>query len=170
MLRSATLSDIPWIDAQQRRPGLSDWIHYDGPEHLAGFLKDPDVAVHIWEEAGQVAGFAMLSGLARADRVILIRRLLVAEPGRGIGSRFVARLTEHIFAELGAHRVWLDHYVGNDAAAATYARAGFEVEGCLREHGLRQNGERGSLVLMGLLRRDWEGAADRGADPGADRA
>jgi len=157
-LRAATPDDIAWIDAQQRRPELAAVIYSDGPERLRASLSDPDRDLLIWAEQGSPAGFAILRGLARADRVVELLRLVVARPGQGIGARFLEALQEHVFARRGAHRMWLDHFEDNRRAARAYARAGFVQEGVLREHALRATGERGSLVLMGLLRSEWEAA------------
>jgi RimJ/RimL family protein N-acetyltransferase len=59
-----------------------------------------------------------------------------------------------------AHRVWLDTFTWNERAQRAYAAAGFVWEGVLRE-ALLKNGRFESLVVMSVLRSEWE--ARRGA-------
>lgn len=53
--------------------------------------------------------------------------------GRGIGSSATTAMLDHAFLDLGLHRVWLRVNVDNAPAKRVYARAGFRVEGTLRE-------------------------------------
>lgn len=53
--------------------------------------------------------------------------------------------------EVGAHKVALQLWPHNVAAARLYARFGFVEEGRLRRHYRRRNGELWDAVVMGLL-------------------
>ena len=78
------------------------------------------------------------------------------EQGKGFGRDGLALLLRYAFHELGLHRLWLDVFGYNGRAIHLYQRAGFREEGRLREH-LQRDGRRWDVVLMGLLRSEWEG-------------
>jgi len=80
-----------------------------------------------------------------------------SEWGRGFGTDASRVTIRYGFQELNLHRIWLDVFGYNDRARALYERLGFEVEGRLREHMLR-DGRRYDVILMGLLRSEWNDA------------
>jgi len=153
-LRSAADADLDWIAALQRRPEVAEYVYADDVPALRAACTDPDERLLIWGMPR--AGFAMLRRCAGADRVVDLRRIPVETPGRGEGARFLAALVDFVFGALGASRFWFDVFEGNDRAERAYRRAGFIREGMLREHAIRQSGGYGSLVLMGMLRREWQ--------------
>jgi RimJ/RimL family protein N-acetyltransferase len=106
------------------------------------------------------AGFALLQGIGGANRSIEIRRIVVNERGRGLGRRALDLIVDRAFTRHAAHRVWLDTFTWNERAQRAYAAAGFVWEGVLRE-ALLKNGRFESLVVMSVLRSEWE--ARRGA-------
>lgn len=73
---------------------------------------------------------------------------------RGFGSEALALLLRYAFLELNLHRVGLDVIAYNERAIRLYDRAGFRVEGRIREQVCR-DGSRYDLIMMGLLRREW---------------
>jgi len=79
-----------------------------------------------------------------------------AEWSRGFGTDASRVTIRYGFQELNLHRIWLDVFGYNDRAQALYRRLGFTEEGRLREH-LARDGRRYDVVLMGLLRPEWEG-------------
>lgn len=76
--------------------------------------------------------------------------------GRGLGPEAIGLMLAHLFDEVGLHRVGLEVYAFNPRAQRSYEKAGFVVEGRVRES-LLWDGERVDTVLMGLLRADWRG-------------
>jgi len=110
----------------------------------------------------QPAGFALLQGVGGENRSIEIRRIVVNERGRGLGRRALELIVDRAFTRHRAHRVWLDTFTWNERAEHAYAAAGFVKEGVLRE-ALLKNGRFESLVVMSVLRGEWE--ARRGAQP-----
>nr|WP_281386554.1 GNAT family protein [Jiangella mangrovi] len=75
--------------------------------------------------------------------------------GRGIGPEAIELMLAHLFEEVGLHRVDLEVYAFNPRAQRSYEKAGFVVEGRLRES-LLWDGERVDTIVMGLLRTDWQ--------------
>ena len=68
--------------------------------------------------------------------------------GRGYASAALAALCDWGFAALRLHRIEWQAYVGNDASRTVAERAGFQVEGVLRD----------ALIHQGAYRSAWIGA------------
>lgn len=75
--------------------------------------------------------------------------------GRGIGTEATRLIVDHVFEHLPIHRIGLDVFAFNERARATYAKVGFRAEGVLRD-ALRWDGTHHDIVLMSILRPDWE--------------
>jgi RimJ/RimL family protein N-acetyltransferase len=70
--------------------------------------------------------------------------------GKGLGEE----LMKHAISwagEQGAHKVALELWPHNQRALALYRRCGFEVEGRLRRHYRRRNGQLWDALVMGLV-------------------
>ncbi|HEV7888677.1 MAG TPA: N-acetyltransferase [Acidimicrobiales bacterium] len=70
--------------------------------------------------------------------------------GKGVGSALMAEAVAWAEAK-GAHKITLQLWPHNTAARALYEKFGFEVEGRLRRHWPRKNGELWDALIMGLL-------------------
>jgi RimJ/RimL family protein N-acetyltransferase len=108
-------------------------------------------------EGDRLVGSCQLLGLDLRHRSAELQ-IRIGEPdarGRGLGTEAVALLLRHAFADLDLHRVSLHVFASNAAALATYERCGFVREGALREAAML-DGRREDVVVMGILRQDWE--------------
>lgn len=76
--------------------------------------------------------------------------------GRGIGSAALAQIVEFAFVRCNLRRVHLQAISSNAGAIRVYEKAGFIVEGRLREHAWVR-GAYEDMVLLGLLRAEWNG-------------
>jgi RimJ/RimL family protein N-acetyltransferase len=103
---------------------------------------------------GGVAGFALLQGFGDSDRKLHLKRIAVREPDAGLGSILLEALLDELYATTDANRIDLDVFLGNDRARRTYEKAGFLVEGVLRDHHRNADGSFSSMWLMSVLRRD----------------
>ena len=114
-----------------------------------------------------VHAFAVLSDGLHVGNVVLDRvdlylmqcrlSVYVGEPaarGRGVGGAAVGTALRHAFGPLGLGKVWLTAHPENAAALALYARAGFRLEGTLREEFIL-NGRRLAALYLGLLAREF---------------
>ncbi len=164
-LRQAIEADIAWIMALERRPENSAYVWVNDVAGHMEFITARDSAMLILADNDRPLGFAILRGLTSDARSLELMRIVVAEPGRGIGGHFLRALIDHVFRELGAKRLWLDVFDDNARGRAAYLREGFVEEGVLRECALKTNGEVGSLVVMSILRREWRAPA-RAVGPG----
>ena len=71
--------------------------------------------------------------------------------GRGIMSRAVAAITTYAFQTLGLRRIYAHVYKGNEASARVLEKAGYQLEGLLRQASLKA-GEPKDLYLYAILR------------------
>ena len=85
-----------------------------------------------------------------------LRRLAVTVKGRGHGRAALRAAIALAFEEHGAHRLWLDVKPHNERARSLYRSAGFAEEGVMRD-ALFHDGKFESLVLMSILRPEWNG-------------
>jgi len=86
-------------------------------------------------------------------------RILIFDPaavGKGIGSEAVRLLTDYAFTRLNAHRVWLGVNEENKVAYECYRKAGFNVEGILRDE-IFCWGRYVNAIRMAVLEREWKG-------------
>jgi len=81
----------------------------------------------------------------------------IGEPdywGKGYGTEAMKLVLRYAFLELNLHHVSLDVFDYNARAIHSYEKAGFTIEGRMRNTLLRE-GKRWDLVFMGILRKEW---------------
>ncbi len=74
--------------------------------------------------------------------------------GKGYGTDAMRIILRYAFAELNLRRVTLDVFEYNQRGVRSYEKAGFTVEGRMREMIFRE-GRRWDLIFMGILREEW---------------
>lgn len=155
MLRPALPSDFGFIRAlvQQNAAYLTD----EDETALARYAAGPDTQLLIWQNPqGLAAGFALFCGIGDPSGSVELRRLALSEVGTGQGAGFLEALIGYSFNDLGANRLWLDASGENLRAQRVYARAGFTLEGRLRQHWYRPSlGRVVDVMLYGLMRDEW---------------
>jgi diamine N-acetyltransferase len=152
-LRPAGEDDVDFVLAVEADPDTAPFLAAATREYHLGLMADPRVNHFIVEADGRPVGFVMVETDA-PNRAVNLRRLAVAEKGRGHG-RAALRLTLcWAFEERGAHRVYLDVKPHNERARALYRSEGFHEEGLMRD-ALLFEGDFESLVLMSILRPEW---------------
>jgi len=151
----AAPEDVPAIMAIERRPGYDVLVgRWDAGRHGAE-MANPATIYFALREAGALAGFAIVLDIGEPNRRAHLKRIAVAEPGRGDGARLLRGLIDHVFAETETNRLDLDVFAGNERAKRAYESAGFTAEGLLREHHLMPDGSFRDVWLMSILRREW---------------
>lgn len=78
-----------------------------------------------------------------------------ADWGKGYGSDAMRLILRYAFDELNLYRVTLSVFEYNARAIHLYRKLGFKEEGRQRER-LRRDGRRWDMLVMGLLRTEWE--------------
>ena len=74
--------------------------------------------------------------------------------GKGVGTEVTKLIVKKAFKELGLNRIMLTVSVPNKAGVKAYERAGFILEGRLREAALR-NGEYHDKLIMSILKSEY---------------
>ena len=155
-LRLACLDDLPHLMAMERIPEYRTFVgNWSEEEHRAK-MASADCRYFMAEsDPGEVAGFAILRGVASPHRSIRLQRIVVASPERGVGRQMLAGILDYVFRELKAHRLWLDFFETNTRAQHVYESLGFHREGILRE-AIFRDGEFHNQRLMSILDREYE--------------
>lgn len=81
-----------------------------------------------------------------------------ADRGKGYGTDAMRVLLGTGFTHMNLHRMSLNVYEYNPRALRSYLKAGFVVEGRLRQR-INREGKRWDSIYMGVLRSEWEGLA-----------
>lgn len=74
--------------------------------------------------------------------------------GKGYGTEAMQLILRYAFMELNLQRVSLDVFEYNPRAIHSYEKAGFKIEGRMR-NSLMREGRRWDMVFMGILREEW---------------
>ncbi|MGD0301437.1 MAG: GNAT family protein, partial [Bryobacteraceae bacterium] len=96
------------------------------------------------------AGHVILRGIQSVNCSVELMRVVVSEPGQGLGRAVLDAIVTKVFDELAAHRLWLDVFEHNARARHVYRSVGFVEEGVLRECVKRQE-QYASLVVISIL-------------------
>ena len=120
--------------------------------------RDDAVAFAIrMKKRGRLVGICQLTGISRVHRSADLQIRIGDERwrGRGIGTEAVRLLVDFAFRDLNLHRVSLQVFRSNARAVRSYERAGFAVEGLLRD-AAHVDGRYVDVLVMAVLR---DGAA-----------
>ena len=150
----------------ERGPGFEAYVGRSSRAEHEEMLASPRYAYLIGERGDEAAGFALLRDLEDPYGNLYLKRIAVRRPGQGEGSALLAAVLDWAFERTRAHRFHLDCLDDNLRAQALYAKLGFTRDGVLRKAYLDPGGRRRDLVLMALLRGEWE-ARKRASPPGA---
>jgi len=159
-LRSTAPDDLEFVMAAEADPEASPFVTVDSREAHEATLADPNQEHLIVSDGARSLGHIVLRGLEDRHRVIEIRRIVIAEKGRGVGPVALRLAVDRCFRDYGAHRVWLDVIPHNERALRVYRELGFVHEGVLREAQI-VDGVHESLAIMSILEDEWDG--DRGS-------
>ena len=173
-LRPTMLSDLEFVVAVEtdgaNRPFITPW---ERTQH-EGAVRFPDFR-HLIVETGERferSGFVILQGCRNPHRSVELKRIVLQREGQGqgLGRACVRLLKRMAFADLQAHRFWLDVKSLNERALTLYRSEGFVEEGRLRESvRLMGPGADGydSLVVMSMLDREYEARRALGLEAAA---
>jgi diamine N-acetyltransferase len=161
-LRPTLLSDLEYVltleHAAENRPFITPW---ERPQHEAA-VRFPDFR-HFVIEAGddwRANGFVILVGCKSRHHTLEMKRLVIADKGKGYGRACVRLLKRMAFEDFAAHRFWVDVKSNNPRAQHVYESEGFALEGVLREC-LHDQGEWLSLSVLSMLASEYQ-ARDAG--------
>ena len=150
-LRAATTDDLDWLVGLEQSPANATFLCAWSPYRHAAAMLDPDKSYLVFDRSdGARCGFAILAGLRSPTAAIELVRLAVDPAGQGLGGAALTGLIRHVFADLGAARLFLDVFADNARARRAYQRHGFVEDEILPDGARRQDGSMGTLVVMSL--------------------
>jgi diamine N-acetyltransferase len=166
VLRTMERSDLPRLHAlganvELQMLGGSAW----NPIPLAAFEKefdkhveDEDKAEFVIEVDGKVIGDIGLHHWRNRRAGTASMGVAISDPeyvGKGYGREAIGLLLDWAFRINNYHRIGLETLATNERAIRCYRACGFIEEGRLRQHDY-SDGARVDVVVMGLLRDEWE--------------
>lgn len=170
VLRRPRADDLPHVRRWYVDPELARLTRYQtrpmSDSEIELFFRSrllaPDaLAYAILELPSQrLVGFTTFSGLD-ADNGSVLYHITIGEReawNRGLGTETTALMLGHAFERLGLHRVGLTVFEFNERAIRAYEKAGFRIEGRLRE-AVRRDGRFWDEITMGVLEHEWHARA-----------
>ena len=122
-LSALTPDDIPEIMRIERLPGYDAVVgRFEADEHAEQFAS-PDACYFGLRDGARLAGFVIMQEIR--EPTVLLRRIAVGEPERGIGTRLVRGVMDWTFETTHAQALKLDVHVDNARAKHVYEREGF---------------------------------------------
>ncbi len=180
-LRHHTQSNLPTVLRWYADPEIARLTRYStrpmATEEVERFfqsrlLSTESVAygIHL-RPSGRLVGLTTFSALD-ADNGSVMFHITIGERdvwGQGYGTEAARLMLWLAFERIGLHRVGLTVFAFNERAIRSYEKAGFRVEGRLRE-AIARDDRHWDEIQMGILRDEWlamravpAGTATRGA-------
>ena len=155
--RPAALADIGAVMAIERSPDYERYVARSEEEEHRAMLSSPSHAYRVGVgQSGEIEAFAVVRGLCDPHLNLYLKRIAVARPGLGVGTAFLGLVLDEAFGPLGAERFHLDCFADNFRAQRSYEKLGFTRDGVMRKAYRRADGTRADLVMMAILKSEWE--------------
>jgi RimJ/RimL family protein N-acetyltransferase len=165
-LRRPVASDLASVIRWYRDPEIARLTRYQmrqmSQAEIERFFQvrmlAPDALAYCIVESatGRLIGFTTFSALD-ADNGSVMFHITIGERtawGRGLGTEATQLMLHHAFERLGLHRVGLTVFSYNTRAIRAYEKAGFRIEGRLRE-AIQRETVYFDEVQMGILAGEW---------------
>lgn len=135
----------PWPPAPLTRQ------QFDARQARAAEAPDSNVSFVVDVDGAAVGSASLFDSDTLAGHAEAGISLVPEARGRGVGTEAIKQLVQFGFVRRNLRRIHLQAIASNTGAIRAYEKAGFVVEGRLREHAwVRGNYE--DIVLMGILR------------------
>ena len=140
---------------------FTDWIEKDLEKDSQG---EPFFNIRTLDD-DRLIGFIVFFGLdwANGDTWVGIGLGEREYWGKGYGTDAMRVMLRYAFSELNLRRVSLGVFEYNPRAQKSYEKAGFQVEGRLRQY-IAREGRRWDMVIMGVLRKEWYAKYSKGLE------
>jgi RimJ/RimL family protein N-acetyltransferase len=123
MLTPLEDADVTEIMRIERLPGYDAFVGRWSAEEHAAERQSPAARYFAWREDGRLLGFVILQ--AFTDPMVRLRRIAVAEPSGGTGTRLLRAVVDWLFETTAAEAVDLHVRPENGRARKVYLREGF---------------------------------------------
>ncbi|MGR2739678.1 GNAT family N-acetyltransferase [Billgrantia sp. Q4P2] len=127
MLDDTSFQELAAICEMEQGETLEFIVPYSLEKHQEEFSK-PNVVYKTIRQGKDLVGFVILA-LDPDDVSIELRRIVVSNPGRGIGACTLEIVRDLCGCEYGRSRVWLDVFETNSHARYVYEKAGYSCFG-----------------------------------------
>jgi len=170
-LRAIHETDLPLLVRWMNDPEVRHWLHHserpdatvDAEVRVRFGLEQQGLPNLVWMietlEGRPVGHVGLLHPPRGAELAISIGE--TDAWSKGYGTDAIRAVLRHAFAELNLHRVYLFTDADNARGIRCYEKCGFVREGLMREQRLRY-GKPLDMVVMGVLRHEWERSEVRG--------
>lgn len=165
-LRPVESGDEARILRWRNLPEVADYMYTDHriteAEHARWFRaagSDPSRRYWIIVCDGEPVGLANIYGLDGHHRRCYWAFYLASPSvrGKGVGSFVEYWVLQHVFGELGLHKLCCEVLAFNEPVVRMHESFGFRREGLLRQH-IFKNGKPHDVVSLSILRGEWEQA------------
>jgi RimJ/RimL family protein N-acetyltransferase len=166
VLRHHRPENLPQVIRWYRDPELARLTRYQTRQmteeeverfFVSRLLSDEAITYAIHEgSTDRLIGLTTFSALD-ADNGSVLFHITIGESdawGRGYGTEATELMLAHAFDRLGLNRVGLSVFEFNERAIRAYVKAGFQVEGRLRQ-AIHRDGRYWDELQMGILREEW---------------
>lgn len=129
---------------------VSEWL-----AHTLQDQKSLTLGVYL-AETHELIGYAGIANISRVNQSGEYFILLGEKRywGQGIGTAVTQQVVTRGFHDLGLNRIMLTVSVPNEGGVKAYLKAGFQLEGCLRQACYRQQAFHDKLI-MSVLKTEW---------------
>ncbi|MFT4665721.1 MAG: diamine N-acetyltransferase [Polaribacter sp.] len=156
-LRAAILTDLDLLISTEQTKTNSRYICPNTKAEHELNLQNEDLAYFMVESIeDKFIGYVILAGKTNLSSSIELRRIVIAEKGKGYGRKALILIKKYAFEELAANRLWLDVFEFNKVGLRLYPSVGFVKEGVLRQSYLGEEGYRNQIV-MSVLKEEYQG-------------
>jgi RimJ/RimL family protein N-acetyltransferase len=166
-LRAVERDDIKTFHEYVNDPEVTRGLSLYLPMSLAdeekwfGSMRDPNenpLAIEIrkgraWKLIGNCGVFGIEMTNRSGELGIIIGEK--SEWDKGYGAEAMTLLLRHGFETLNLHRIYLRVYADNVRAVRSYEKAGFVLEGRLRD-AVYKSGRYDDVLMMSVLRPEWD--------------
>jgi UDP-4-amino-4,6-dideoxy-N-acetyl-beta-L-altrosamine N-acetyltransferase len=167
-LRPVVAADSGRLFAWRNSPAVSAYMYTDhliSPEEherwFARAMAAADRAYWIIEDDGAPVGLANLAGIdlsrRRCDWAFYLGE--ASTRGRGVGAAVEFIVLDHVFDDLGLHKLWCEVLLENKGVWRMHESYGFIREALFRDH-VWKAGRFHDVVGLGLLADDWAAARE----------
>ena len=153
-LLPTTAQDLQEIIEWEHHPDNSPFIGSYSLERHQEVIKDPNERhFKFINDQNSMIGYAILAGLKQENHLYELRRLVIAEKGKGYGRQSIKLIKRYCFKEAGCQRLWLDVYDFNRRARGLYLSEGFSEDGIIF-HETKDGKDPKRLIIMSIIRQD----------------
>ncbi len=127
-------------------------------EHLkAARLEHPTLYPFSLEKRGKVVGYCEISDHRRRYNSAMLSRVIISARYRqkDLGKFMVKQAMQYAFSDLGLNRLGLGVFDSNETAIRCYKKAGFVLEGTLRQV-VKVGSSYWNYHVMSVLRKEWK--------------